>query len=83
MKIMVTIEVLGTGCANCKRQMANVETAVKQLGMSAEIKKIEEISQIMERGVMMLPAIIIDGDLKVSGRIADVAEIKKFLTGSA
>jgi small redox-active disulfide protein 2 len=83
MKIMVTIEVLGTGCPNCKRQKANVETAVKQLGMSAEIKKIEEISQIMERGVMMLPAIIIDGDLKVSGRIADVSEIKKFLSGGA
>jgi small redox-active disulfide protein 2 len=83
MKIMVTIEVLGTGCPNCKRQMSIVETAVKQLGIIAEIKKIEEISQIMERGVMMLPAIMIDGDLKVSGRIADVPEIKKFLSGGA
>ncbi len=54
-----------------------------RLGISADIKKIEEISQIMERGVMLLPAIIIDGDLKVSGRISDVAEIKKFLIGSA
>jgi len=80
---MVTIEVLGTGCANCKRQMNNVEAAVKQLGISANIVKVDDITQIMERGVMMLPAIIVDGDLKISGRVADVPEIKKLLLGSA
>ncbi len=80
---MVTIEVLGTGCANCKRQMSNVETAVRQLGITAEIIKVEDMAQIMERGVMLLPAVVIDGDIKVSGRIADVPEIKKFLTGGA
>ena len=80
---MVTIEVLWTGCANCKRQMSNVEAAVKQLGITAEIAKVDDIAQIMERGVMMLPAIIIDGDLKISGRVADVPEIKKFLSGGA
>ena len=80
---MVTIEILGTGCANCKRQMSNVETAVKQLGITAEIIKVEDMAQIMERGVMLLPAVVIDGDIKVSGRIADVPEIKKFLTGGA
>jgi small redox-active disulfide protein 2 len=77
---MVTIEVLGTGCANCKRQLGNVETAVKQLGISADIIKVEDMAEIMGRGVMMLPAVVIDGDVKVSGRIADVAEIKKFLS---
>ena len=80
---MVTIEVLGIGCANCKRQMSNVEAAVKQLGITAEIKKVDDMAQILERGVMMLPAIIIDGDLKISGRVADVPEIKKFLSGGA
>jgi len=79
--IMVTIEVIGTGCANCKRQMSNVESAVKQLGITANIVKVDDIAQIMERGVMMMPAIIIDGDLKISGRVADVPEIKKFLAG--
>jgi small redox-active disulfide protein 2 len=80
---MVTIEVLGTGCANCKRQMGNVEAAVKQLGITAEIIKVDDMAQIIERGVMMLPAIIIDGDLKISGRVADVPEIKRFLVGGA
>ncbi|MEI6840149.1 MAG: thioredoxin family protein [Methanomicrobiales archaeon] len=80
---MVTIEVLGTGCANSKRQMSNVEAAVKQLGITAEIVKVDDMAQILERGVMMLPAIIVDGDLKISGRVADVPEIKKFLARGA
>ena len=65
---MVTIEVLGTGCTNCKRQMSNVEAAVKQLGITANIVKVDNMAQILERGVIMLPAIIVDGDLKISGR---------------
>ncbi len=80
---MVTIEVLGTGCTNCKRQMSNVEAAVKQLGITANIVKVDNMAQILERGVIMLPAIIVDGDLKISGRVADVPEIKKFLAGGA
>ena len=68
MKIMVTIEVLGTGCAKCKRQMANVERQLKDLALRPEIKKWRRSCRIVERGVMMLPAIIIDGDLKVSGQ---------------
>ena len=48
-----------------------------------DIVKVDDIAQIMERGVMMLPAIIVDGDLKISGRVADVPEIKKFLAGGA
>jgi small redox-active disulfide protein 2 len=58
-----------------------VEAAVRQLGIAVEIKKVEDIAAIMERGVMLLPAIIVDGELKVSGRVADVPEIKRILTG--
>jgi small redox-active disulfide protein 2 len=78
---MVKIEVLGMGCENCRRLMSNVEAAVGQLGIGAEIKKVEAIAAIMERGVMLLPGLIVDGELKVSGRVADVPEIKRILSG--
>ncbi len=73
------IEVLGTDCMKCRRLAKNVEIAVAELGISAEIEKVEEITAMMERGVMLTPALVVDGDLKVSGRVADVAEIKAFL----
>ena len=77
---MVTIEVLGTGCMKCKRLLKNVEKAVKETGTEAEIIKVEDINAIMDRGVMLTPGLIIDGELKVSGRVADVKEITGFLT---
>jgi small redox-active disulfide protein 2 len=76
---MVTIEVLGTGCMKCKRLLKNVEKAVKETGTEAEIVKIEDINAIMDRGVMLTPGLIIDGELKVSGRVADVKEISALL----
>ena len=78
---MVTIEVLGTGCMKCKRLMSNVEAAVKELGLTAEIKKVDDITQIMGRGVMLTPALAVDGDMKISGRVADVKELKEILKG--
>lgn len=78
---MVTIEVLGTGCMKCKRLMKNVETAVKELGIDAEIKKVDDITEIMDRGVMLTPALAVDGEMKVSGRVADVKELKEILKG--
>jgi len=76
------IEVLGTGCMKCKRLFKNVEKAVAESGISAEIVKIEDITEIMERDVMLTPALMIDGELKVSGRVADVSEIKKLIGGN-
>lgn len=73
------IEILGTDCAKCRRLAKNVETAVAELGISAEIEKVEEITAFMERGVISTPALVVDGDLKVSGRVADVAEIRALL----
>jgi small redox-active disulfide protein 2 len=64
----------------CKRLLKNVEKAVKETGAEAEIRKVEDINAIMERGVMLTPALIIDGELKVSGRVADVKEISGYLT---
>ena len=76
------IEVLGTGCMKCKRLMKNVEKAVSESGVDAEIVKIEDITEIMERDVMLTPALMIDGELKVAGRVADVSEIKELIGGN-
>jgi small redox-active disulfide protein 2 len=73
------IEVLGTGCMKCRRLAKNVEQAVSELGISADIVKVEDITAIIERDVMLTPALMIDGELKVSGRVADVNELKKLL----
>jgi small redox-active disulfide protein 2 len=78
---MVTIEVLGTGCMKCKRLMKNVETAVSESGIDARIIKVDDLVEIMDRGVMLTPALIVDGELKVSGRVADVKELKEILQG--
>ncbi len=66
----------------CKRLAKNVEVAVAELGVPAEIEKVEDITAIMDRGVMLTPALIVDGELKVSGRVADVKEIKEILQGA-
>lgn len=76
---MTTIEVLGTGCMKCKRLLKNVEKAVAETEIEAEIIKIEDINAIMDKGVMLTPALIIDGELIVSGRVADVREISGYL----
>ena len=76
---MITIEVLGTGCMKCKRLLKNVEKAVEETETEAEIIKIEDINAIMERDVMLTPALIIDGELIVSGRVPDVREISGYL----
>ena len=78
---MVKIEILGTGCAKCRRLVKNVEKAVTDLGIDAEIIKIEDITAIMDRGVLLTPGLAIDGELVVSGRVADVQEIKEILQG--
>lgn len=75
------IEILGMGCAKCKRQAKNVERAVKEMGLDAEVVKVEDISEITDRGVMLTPALIIDGELRASGRIVDVEELKGMLGG--
>jgi small redox-active disulfide protein 2 len=75
----VTIEVLGTGCMKCKRLLKNVEIAVKELGINAEIVKVDDIREILDRGVILTPALTVNGDMKVSGRVADVNELKNIL----
>ena len=76
---MVKIEVLGTGCAKCKSLTKNVEKAVQELGIKAEILKVDSIQEIMDRGVMMTPALYVDGKSVMMGKTATVEEIKRML----
>lgn len=73
------IEVLGTGCAKCKNLYDNVNKALAESGKTAEVIKIEDIPSIMKYGVMSTPALVIDGQVKVSGKLATVEEIKGLL----
>ncbi len=75
------IEVLGPGCANCKKLFSLVEQAVKELKLDAKVEKIEDISVIAGSGVMRTPAVAVDGVVKVSGRVPRLAESKALLQG--
>ena len=73
------IEILGTGCAKCKSLEASTRQAVERLGIEAEITKVDNMDDIVARGVMMTPAIAIDGEVKSSGRVLSPADVEKFL----
>jgi len=77
---MVKIEVLGTGCPKCKKTIANVERAVFELGLDAEVIKVDDINAIVERGVIFTPALVIDGEVKVDGRVPSVEIIKELIS---
>jgi len=73
------IEILGTGCPKCQALMSNVEAAVRELGLDAEITKVTDIAEITARGVMMTPALSVDDDIKLAGKLATVDELKTLL----
>ena len=73
------IQVLGTGCPKCKQLTANAEQAVQEKGVTAEIVKITDLNEIMGFGVMMTPALAIDGIVKSVGKVLTAAEIKALL----
>ncbi|MHC4157608.1 MAG: thioredoxin family protein [Planctomycetota bacterium] len=76
---MKKIQILGTGCPKCKKLAENTETAVKELGIEYQIEKVTDISEIMKFGVMLTPALAIDGQVKVSGKVLTVQNIKEML----
>lgn len=73
------IEVLGVGCAKCKILHEHVKQALEQAGKTAEVVKVEDIPTIMKYGVMSTPALVIDGQVKFSGKLASVAELVEML----
>jgi len=77
------IEVLGTGCAKCKRLEENVQKAVQQTGVKAQIVKVQDVDQIIAKGIMMTPGLLIDGEVRAVGRVPGVEEIKSMLRGTS
>ena len=77
---MKQIQVLGTGCPKCKQLADNAQEALDALGLSCEIEKVTEINDIMTFGVMMTPALAVDGEVKVVGKVASAEDIKKMLS---
>lgn len=73
------ILVIGPGCAKCKTLAQFTEQAVKELGVTAEINKVTDLKQIMALGVMMTPALAVNGTIKLAGRVPSVDDIKKLL----
>ena len=76
---MRRIQILGTGCPKCKTLTANAESAVKELGIEAQIEKVEKIQDIMKFGVMITPALVVDGQVKSAGKVLSAEDITKYL----
>ena len=73
------VQILGTGCPKCKKLTENAQTAVEQLGLDCDVEKVTDVNEIMKFGVMMTPALAVDGQVKVVGKVASSDEIKKML----
>jgi small redox-active disulfide protein 2 len=76
---MKKIQILGTGCPKCKKLTENAEAAAKMLGIQYEIQKVTDINDIMKFGVMLTPALVVDGQVKSVGKVVSSDEIKKML----
>ena len=76
---MKKLQILGTGCPKCKKLAEVTEQAAKDLGIEFEIEKVTEVKEIMKFGVMMTPALVVDGQVKVMGRVPRNDEIREML----
>ena len=74
------IQILGTGCPKCKTLAANAEAAVQSLGVAATVEKVEKIADIMKFGVMITPALVVDGVVRSAGKVLSADEIGRFLS---
>ena len=77
---MKKIQILGTGCPKCRKLAENAEAAAKESGIEYTIEKVTQINDIMKMGVMLTPALAIDGDVKSAGKVASAEEIKAMLS---
>jgi small redox-active disulfide protein 2 len=73
------IQILGTGCSKCKALASNTESAVKELGLNAEVEKVTGIQDILKFQILMMPGLVIDGQVKAAGRVPSIDEIKQLL----
>ncbi|MFO7734838.1 MAG: thioredoxin family protein [bacterium] len=76
---MKKLQILGTGCPKCKKLAEVTEQAAKELGLNHELVKITDINEIMGFGVMMTPCLAVDDDVKISGKVPSVEEVKKII----
>ena len=76
---MKKIQILGAGCPKCQKLAKNAEEAAKNLGIEYEIEKVTDINQITSFGVMMTPGLVVDGEVKSSGKLLSASEIREFL----
>jgi len=79
----VKIQILGTGCPKCRKVAEVAEKAVAELGVEAEVVKVTDINEIMNFGVMMTPALAVDGDVKVSGKVPSLDDVRKWIGGGS
>lgn len=75
----MVIKVIGTGCEKCARLYQNVQQAVTELGVDAEIRKVEDLVEMVQLGVMSAPSLMIDGKLAVSGRVPSVKALTEII----
>ena len=78
--MMKKIQILGTGCPKCKKLAENAEEAAKDLGIEYEVEKVTDINEIMGFGVMVTPALAINGEVKVAGKVPSLDDIKGMLS---
>ena len=76
------IKVLGTGCPTCKNLYQKVDEVIAELGIDVDLEKVEDLSKIMEYGVMSVPALVIDEEVKFYGQSPNKDELKKYLIGN-
>ena len=74
------VQVLGTGCAKCRKLTENARAAVAELGLDAEVVKVTEINEIIAMGAVMMPALAVDGEVRSAGRALSVEALKEILT---
>jgi len=73
------IEILGTGCPKCKKTKELTKEVINELDVSAEIIEVTDLNKIIDYGVMITPALVIDGDVKIAGKIPEKEEIKRWI----
>jgi len=77
------LEILGTGCAKCDKLAENVKATADKLGLDYEMSKVTDLGKIAGYGVMMTPALVVDGEVRISGKLASEAELTEILKAAA
>jgi small redox-active disulfide protein 2 len=76
---MVKIQILGSGCSKCRLLGEHAETAAKALGLDYTLEKVTDMNAIIDAGVMKTPALAVDGEVRIAGKVASVEELKALL----